>query len=150
MLKIYRSNVRTVLLYGAETWRTNKKIESRMRGFEGRCLRRILHIKWQDHVSNEEVKRRTGVNSINEEVKRRRWTWLGHCLRMTKSRLPNAALRWAPPGKRKRGRPMGTWRRTIEEEMQGKTWNEIGWMAQDRDAWRRHVGALCSVRSPED
>ena len=43
-LKIYRSNVRTVLLYGAETWRTNTKIESRMRGFEGRCLRKILHI----------------------------------------------------------------------------------------------------------
>merc|ERR1712115_192475 len=107
------------------------------RGFEGRCLRRILRIKWQDHVSNE-------------EVKRKRWTWLGHVLRMNKSRLPHAALRWAPPGKRKRGRPMGTWRRTIEEEMQGKTWNEIGWMAQDRDAWRRHVGALCSVRSPED
>ena len=37
-LKIYRSNVRTVLLYGAETWRTNKKTESRMRGFEGICL----------------------------------------------------------------------------------------------------------------
>ena len=137
-------------MYGAETWRTNKKIESRMRGFEGRCLRRILHIKWQDHVSNEEVRRRTGINGINEEVKRRRWTWLGHALRMNKSRLPHAALRWAPPGKRKRGRPMGTWRRTIEEEMQGKTWNEIGWMAQDRDAWRRHVGALCSSRSPED
>ena len=45
---------------------------------------------------------------------------------------------------------MGTWRRTVEEEMNGKTWNEISWMAQDRNAWRRHVGALCSARSPED
>ena len=41
-LKIYRSNVRSVLLYASETWRTNKRLESRLRGFEGRCLRRIL------------------------------------------------------------------------------------------------------------
>ena len=137
-------------MYGAETWRINKKIESRTRGFEGRCLRRILHIKWQDRISKEEVKRRTGINGVNEVVKRRRWTWFGHALRMNKSRLPHAAFIWAPPGKRKRGRPMGTWRRTIEEEMHGKTLNEIGRMAQDRDAWRKHVGALCSARSTED
>ena len=24
---------------------------------------------------------------------------------------------WAPPGKKNRGRPLGTWRRTVEEEM---------------------------------
>ena len=118
--------------------RTNKKIKSGLRRFEGRCLRRILRIRWQDHVTNEDVRWRTGIN-INNEVKRRKWSWLGH-----------AALRWAPPGKRKRGRLMGTWRRTVEEEMKGKTWNELGWMAQDRNAWRRHVDALCSARSPED
>ena len=71
---------------------------------------------------------------------------------MKKIRLPHTALRWAPPGKRKRGRPLGTWRRTVEEEMReaGKMWNELGWLAQKRDAWRRFVGALCSSRSEED
>ena len=56
---------------------------------------------------------------------------------LTRPELPKAALRWAPPGKRKRGRPLGTWRRTVESEMGGKTWNELSWLAQDRDAWRR-------------
>ena len=104
------------------------------------------------HVTNREVSKRTGINNIIEEVKQRRWRWLGHVLRMNKTRHPHAALRWAPPGKRKRGRPLGTWRRTIEEEMKimGKTWNEIGWLAQDRDGWRRLVGAFCSTRSEED
>ena len=151
-LKIYRSNVRSVLLYASETWRTNKKIESRLRGFEGRCLRRILRVHWQDHISNVEVSRRTGINNIVDEVKRRRWSWMGHALRMDKKRLPHAALKWTPPGKRKRGRPLGTWRRTMDNEMReaGKTWNELSWLAQDRDGWRRFVGALCSIRSPED
>ena len=151
-LRIYQSNVRSTLLYASETWRTNKKLESRLRGFEGRCLRRILKIRWQDRVSNEEIWRRTGMGGIVLEVKRRRWTWLGHVLRMKKGRHPLEALSWAPPGKRNRGRPLGTWRRTIEEEMKaaGKTWRELRWLAQDRTAWRRLVGALCSSRSQED
>ena len=63
----------------------------------------------------------------------------------------HAALRWAPPGKRKSGRPLVTWRRTIEQEKKaaGKTWNEVSWLAQDRDGWRKFVGALCSSRSEE-
>ena len=151
-LKIYKSNVRSVLLYAAETWRTNRKIESRLRGFEGRCLRRILRIHWEQHITNKEISRRTGIDNIVDEVKRRRWRWLGHVLRMAKTRHPHAALRWAPPGKRRRGRPLGTWRRTVEDEMkaEGKTWNELRWLAQDRVGWRRLVGALCSSWSEED
>ena len=147
-LKIYKSNVRSVLLYAAETWRTNKRIESKLRGFEGRCLRRILRIRWEHRVTNKEIARRTGINCIVEEVKRRRWRWLGHILRMSRSRHPHIALTWNPQGKRRRGKPQGTWRRTIEEERRstGKTWNELHWLAQDRDEWRIFVGALCSQR----
>ena len=150
-LNIYRSNVRSTLLYAAETWRMNKKLESRLRGFEGRCLRRILKVRWEDKVTNEEVWARTGITNIVMEVKRRRWTWLGHVLRMKKTRHPLEALNWAPPGKRNRGRPLGTWRRTVEEEMreEGKTWNELRWLAQDRAGWKKLVGALCSSRSQE-
>ena len=153
-LRIYQSNVRSTLPYASETWRTNKTLESKLRGFEGRCLRRILKVRWQEKVCNEEIWRRTGMNNIVlEEVKRRRWTWLGHVLRMKKGRHPLEALSWAPPGKRHRGRPLGTWRRTIEDEMEtaGKTWNELRWLAQDRSEWKKFVGALCSPqRGSED
>ena len=126
-LKLYKSNVRSVLFYATETWKTNAKIESRLRGFEGRCLRRILRINWEDHISNREVRRKTGINCINEEIKKRRWRWLGHILRMSNKRPPSIALKWTPPGKRKRGRPMGNWRRTMEEKVKAanKTWHEI-------------------------
>ena len=151
-LRIYKSNVRSVLLYAAETWRTNRRFESRLRGFEGKCLRRILKLRWEQRVTNEEISRRTGINNIVLEVKQRRWRWLGHVLRMNRSRHPHVALRWHPPGNRKRGRPLGTWRRTVEAEMNemGKTWHELKWMAQDREGWKRYVGALCSTGSEED
>ena len=144
-LKLYISNVRSVLLYAAETWRTNRRIESRLRGFEGRCLRRLLHVRWEDRVTNKEVARRTGIQPIVSEVKHRRWKWLGHILRMNKARHPLVALTWTPQGKRKRGRPHGTWRRSVDAEREeaGKTWNELKWLAQDRDGWRSFVGDLC-------
>ena len=105
-----------------------------------------MHLRWEHRVNNKEAARRTGIECIMEEVKRRRWRWLGHVLRMNKSRHPLIALSWNPQGKRKRGRPRGTWRRTIDEEREatGKTWNELRWLAQDRVKWRAFVGALCS------
>ncbi len=71
---------------------------------------------------------------------------------MSKKRFPNMALKWNPPGKRNRGRPLGTWRREMEEEVQGtgKTWHELKWLAQDRVEWRRFVAALYSTGSDED
>ena len=37
---------------------------------------------------------------------------------MTPNRIPKVALHWTPPGKRKRGRPRTTWRRTITSELE--------------------------------
>ena len=70
---------------------------------------------------------------------------------MKKDRHPYAALAWAPPEKRGRGRPMGTWRRTIEAEMEeaGKNWNELRWVAQtglDRGALLTVCTALGAKR----
>ncbi|GFR62613.1 hypothetical protein ElyMa_003585500 [Elysia marginata] len=57
---------------------------------------------------------------------------------MSKSRHPLIALMWNPQGARKKGRPQGTWRRSVESERveSGKTWNELNWLAQDRCEWR--------------
>ncbi|CAG2215814.1 unnamed protein product [Mytilus edulis] len=85
-IRLYVSNVRSVLLYGSETWRTTKKVESRIRGFEGRCLRRIINIRWPSVISNSELSERTGVKNIVNEIMRRRWKYIGH-IPKTKIRL---------------------------------------------------------------
>ena len=92
-------------------------------------------------ITNEEwAAKRSNVSSIVTEVKRRRWNWLGHVLRMEKSRLPLKVLNWTPLGKRKPGRPKGTWRRTVDQERwtkQDMALVEMGytgpsWLAQTR------------------
>ena len=52
------------------------------------------------------------------------------------------ALTWAPEGKRTRGRPKVTRRRTVEGERQNMvfaTWSEAVIRARDRGGWRRQL-----------
>uniref|UniRef100_H3B4N3 Reverse transcriptase domain-containing protein n=1 Tax=Latimeria chalumnae TaxID=7897 RepID=H3B4N3_LATCH len=130
-LKLYKSNIRLVLLHAAGSWRTNKKLESRLHGFKSRCLRRILNIKYLMLKSETSP---TQIDDVKTEIQRRRWCWIGHLLRMSNKRHLKHALTWTPQGKRNRGRPKGTWRNTVETERQrfDKTWSEFKWLAQDR------------------
>ena len=50
-----------------------------------------------------------------------------------------------PTGKRNRGRPKTTWRRTITTELSdmGLTMGEAQVIAPDRHRWRRDIVALC-------
>ncbi|KAL9957652.1 hypothetical protein ACROYT_G034575 [Oculina patagonica] len=57
------------------------------------------------------------------------------------------ALRWTPQGKRNRGRPKTTWRRSTEAEVKqtGMSWNQLEKVAKDRGRWRSLVDDLCST-----
>jgi hypothetical protein len=61
--------------------------------------------------------------------------------------ITRRALQWNPQGKRNRGRPKNTWRRTVLEEAKGvkKTCAEIKCVAKNRVRWRNLVDALCSA-----
>ena len=63
-IQVYRAVVVSTLLYGTETWVLHWKPIRLLERFHQRCLRSILGIKWQDHVSNEEVLKRASLPSI--------------------------------------------------------------------------------------
>ena len=72
--------------------------------------------------------KRTKQLTIDLQIRKREWGWLGHTLRKPIDNITRQALEWNPPqGKRSRGRPKNTWRRTVLEEAKGvkKTWAEI-------------------------
>ena len=47
-LRLYKTLVVPVLLYGCETWIMNKGDDRGVEVFYNKCLRRILQIQWQD------------------------------------------------------------------------------------------------------
>jgi hypothetical protein len=151
-VRIFKSNVLGVLLYGAESWKVTNAITTRLDVFQTRCLRRILRIFWPNTISNEELYKRTNTIPLSQEIKRGRWTCIGHVCRMHPTSIPRVALRWTPTGKRKRGRPKETWRRSVEKEMKEKdwTWGQVQHWSQDRQAWKSLVMALCAFQHEED
>ena len=147
-IRIFNSNVKPVLLYGAETWRTTVNTTNKIQSFINTCLRRILQIRWPNTISNNELWKRTNQKPAEEEILKRRWRWIGHTLRKPASNTTRQSLKWNPQGKRKRGRPRNTWRRDLEADAKkmGHTWGQLEVLAQDRDAWRTLVDGLSPRR----
>jgi hypothetical protein len=144
-IRLFNTNVKSVLLYGAEMWRTTVLTTRRIQTFINNCLRQILWIWWPDKISNVNLWQLTGQKSAKAEIQQRRWRWLGHTLRKPATNITRQALRWNPQGKRKRGRPRNTWRRDLDADGKklGYTWGQLERMAQDRAKWRNIVGDLC-------
>ncbi|KAJ8399487.1 hypothetical protein AAFF_G00411990 [Aldrovandia affinis] len=151
-IRLYNSNVKSVLLYGSECWRVVESDMQKINAFHNGCLRRICRIFWPGRISNEDLYKNTNCRNVVLEIKQRRLQWLGHVLRMDQNCIPKVALRWTPPGKRKQGRPNTTWRRTVTSELKtaNLTWGEAQHAAQDRTRWKQIVAALCSSRNEED
>ena len=69
-LKLYNSNVKSVLLYGSECWRVMKGDMNKVSSFHNTCLRRICRIFWPNQISNAELHSRTNSIDIQKEIKR--------------------------------------------------------------------------------
>nr|KAG5702820.1 hypothetical protein BaRGS_001902 [Batillaria attramentaria] len=76
-LRIFNSNVKSVLLYGCETWRTTKTMQQKIQTFLNTCLRRIFNIRWPEKIRNEELWERAGQEPVAKQILRRKWGWIG-------------------------------------------------------------------------
>ena len=143
-LKLYNSCVLSTLLYGSECWRMTDHDRAKLSAFHTTSLRQILRIFWPDKISNEELLQKCRQEDLTNIITRRRWRWIGHVLRREPDSIVKTALHWTPEGRRKRGRPKVTWRRTVESEMKSwnHSWGTLTKMAQDRQKWRCFVAAL--------
>ena len=108
----YKPLVKPVLMYSCETWKMNEGDAKKIDVFQNRCLRKIMKIKWQDKISNRELLEKVNVEKLSEEIRRRRWQFIGNIFRQQPDNDCVTALTWTLEGKRKRGRPKTTRRHT--------------------------------------
>ena len=90
---------------------------------------RCLSIFWPRTISNEDLYHRTNT-VLSAEIKQRTWRRIGHINRMDPGAIRRVIMRLIPTGKRKRGRPKVTSRRSIRKEMV-----EIGWNWSQVQRW---------------
>ena len=155
-IKIYRTIILPVVLYGCETWSLKLREERRLRVFENRVLRRVFGPK-RDEVTgewrklhNEELSDLYSLPNIVRVVKSRRMRWAGHVARMGEEGCigfwwGNLRERdhWGDPDVD--GRIMLRW---IFRKWEGgyEDWMEL---AQDRDRWRALVSTVMNLRVPK-
>ncbi|XP_068719643.1 uncharacterized protein [Montipora capricornis] len=73
-IRIFNTNVKSVLLYGSETWRTTKSNTQKLQTFINRCFRNIINIiRWPDVISNADLWDKTGQSPIEVKIKKRKW-----------------------------------------------------------------------------
>ena len=130
--EIFNSAVLPAMLYGSETWSTTaaevRKLEVTVRAME----RRMLGISLRDHIPNEEIRRRSGIRDIAQEIRKSKLKWAGHVSRIQDDRWTSKVLDWYPRDvKRPPGRPPKRWEDSIKQEC-GGSWRRI---AKDRNEW---------------
>jgi hypothetical protein len=77
-----------------------------------------MKIWWPNKISNKRMWVITNQETIEKEIKIRKWKWIGHMWWRPSNEITLQALKWNPPGKRNRGRPRKEWRRTVKKSWQ--------------------------------
>ncbi|TNN07625.1 Retrovirus-related Pol polyprotein from type-2 retrotransposable element R2DM, partial [Schistosoma japonicum] len=122
--RVYRAEVRSVLLYGSNTWPLRVEDIRRLLVFDHRCLRSIARVSWDNRVSNAVVRKRVlgkDGKSIYEALKLHQLRWLGHVLRMSNYRMPRRAMfcgvgiSW----RKARGGQIKTWQESMKSLTSG-------------------------------
>ena len=151
-VRIVWTCVMSVLLYACETWTLRKKDKDSLLAFEMRCYRRILHIYWQQKITNTEVRRRVGsTKNIVQVIMERKLRFFGHISRMEDERLVKNVMFGMMEGQTRRGRPSREWLDDIKEWCQMDIYS-LSKMARDRRQWEEVVRSASDTngRKPMD
>ena len=128
-IKIYRTIILPVVLYGCETWSLTLREERRLRVFENRVLRRIFESR-KDEVAgewrklhNEELNDLYCSPNIVRVIKSRRMRWAERVKHMWERRGVYRVLVVKREGKRLLGRPRRRSGDNIKMVIQEVKWN---------------------------
>ena len=150
---IYTACVLTVLMYGSECWPVLRRDEKRLDCFHHQCLRSILRVsRWdqeQQHITNQDLRKRWGDESLfSDMLRRRRLQWLGHVARMSDERIPKQLLfGWLPRTRPAHG-PCLRWRDRVQSDLKLLGVNSWYQLAQHRVDWRALYSTSVRPASP--
>jgi hypothetical protein len=152
-IRIYKTTILPVVLYGCETWSLTLREKHRLRVFENRVLRRIFGPK-RDEVTgewrklhNEELRDLCSSPSVIRIIKSRRVRWAVHVARIEEKRNAYRLFVGKPEGTGSLGRPRRKWVDNIRMDLGEVGWGDVDWigLAKDRNRWRALVNSVLNL-----
>ena len=142
-LQIYKTLIRPVVTYGAETWKQTAAEENALRRFERKVLRKIYGPVvdkgvWRIRYNNE-LCELMGGEDIVRSIKAQRIQWLDHVERVDETAMAKRVLKGELYATRRIVRPRIRWLEDVIADL--RRMGISGWMekARNRDQWRRVV-----------
>ena len=92
-MNIIKAMVMSMVMYASETWTLKKLDRDRLLAFEMKCYRRVLRIRWEQKVTNEEVRSRvqSGENRMRQITEKKLNLCVNIC-RMKDNRLEKEVM----------------------------------------------------------
>ena len=109
-IKLYKSLVKSILLYNCGTWALTLTEEEKLNAYHRKQLRKILNIRYPKKITNKKLYRTCQEKPLSLQILSARWSLFGHILRRDKNIPANKATRayFIPNGVKLRGRPKTT------------------------------------------
>ena len=133
-VRVFRSLVLPVLLYGCETWTLTKDLRRRLNSFGTKSLRIILGYRWPDFVSKERLLRHTQMICVTCIVHEHQLQLYGHVARLADADPAHQILSAREPRdwRKPMGQPHASWLQRVDRQLKEKgmgqpsAWGE-GW-----------------------
>ena len=142
---VYRSCVRSAILYGSETWCLRENEMAILRKTERAMVRAMCGAKLMEKKRTEDLMEMLGLKEmVVQMAKENGVRWYGHVLRRDDEHVLRRALEFEMKGKRRRGQPRKTWKMQVERESKS-----VGMEREDalnRARWRVRAGEIIAVR----
>ncbi|XP_071944005.1 uncharacterized protein [Antedon mediterranea] len=135
-IRLFRSTVEAILLYGCETWSLTSSLSKSLDGAYTRMLRKVQNIPWSSHATNKTLY--ANLPRLTTIIQRRRMGLAGHVMRS--SEPASRVLLWEPEEKRKVGRPQLTSLDILLKDTKLDL-SELRKSMLDRDVWRQIIMA---------
>ena len=138
--KLYAACVRSVMLYGSETWPIKEEHLPRLARADMQMVRWMCNVSLRDRKSSEELRQRLHIPDIADVIRQRRLRWFGHIERMAVDNPVRQCQHIVVEGKRPKGRPRKTWQEVIKDDL--LSLNLDSGLAQDRKDWKKRTDVI--------
>ena len=148
-LKLYRSLVKSILVYNCGTWALTKSEEEKLNAFHRKQLRKVLNIKYPVKIRNSSLYNKCEEHPLSIYILENRWRLFGHILRRNIEIPANKSMNsyFATHGKKFRGRPLTTLPVVLNKDLSRLQENtlqlttrealeHLRCIAQNRQQWR--------------